>query len=391
MVGDAGTATDAGVRYGRYHPAMDFELSEDQLALRDAASDLLSSRADPARVRAVVDAGGGWDRALWADLCAQGWPGIAVPESAGGIGLGWVEAAVLLESVGAHLAPAPILGQMVALDALVDAAGTGSGSTMSPWVERLIAGDAIAAAAFRPLRADRNEHGDWTLRGRTEPVPFAPSADVAVVRASDANATDSGADALFLVELAAHRPVAEPVMDRTREVGRIELDGVSAVRIGGSDAALAHVDRGAVAYSAELLGAAARCLDVTVEYARDRVQFGRPIGSFQAVKHRCADMLVDVEGMRSTAWWAAWCLSVADDETSIAASTAKAWCSDAADRVLNSTLQVHGGIGFTWECDVHLYLQRVQLDRVSFGNAAFHRDRLAGLLRARVESGVSVI
>ena len=121
------------------------------------------------------------------------------------------------------------------------------------------------------------------------------------------------------------------------------------------------------------------------------MQFGRPIGSFQAVKHRCADMLVDVEGMRSAAWWAAWCVSTDDHESAVAASVAKAWCSDAADRVLGSTLQVHGGIGFTWECDVHLYLKRVQLDRVSFGTAAFHRDRLAALLRARVDAGLSVI
>jgi alkylation response protein AidB-like acyl-CoA dehydrogenase len=360
---------------------MDFELSADQLALRDAATDLLSSRAEPKRVRAVVDAGGGWDRDLWADLCAQGWPGIAVPEDAGGIGLGWVEAAVLLEAMGAFVAPAPVLGQVVSLDAIVRS-GVGS-----PWVERLVAGDAIACAAFRPLVASGAD-GAWTLSGHTEPVPFAPSAEVAVVRAG---VDDGGGEALFLVELGGGAPAAEPAMDRTRELGRIDLDGAPAVRLGGADAVVAHLDAGAVAYSAELLGASARCLDATVEYARERVQFGRPIGSFQAVKHRCADMLVDVEGMRSTAWWAAWCLSVGDDERSVAASTAKAWCSDAADRVLGSTLQVHGGIGFTWECDVHLYLKRVQLDRVSFGGAAFHRDRLADLLRARVDAGLGVI
>ncbi len=359
---------------------MDFELSADQLALRDAATDLLSARADPKRVRAVVDAGGGWDRDLWTDLCAQGWPGIAVPEDAGGIGLGWVEAAVLLEAMGAFVAPAPVLGQVVALDAIVRAGGA------SPWTERLVAGDAIGVAAFRPLVATGGE-GSWTLSGRTEPVPFAPSAAVAVVRAT----TSGDEESLFLVELGDAAPAAEPAMDRTRELGRIVLDGAPAVRLGAADAVRSHLDAGAVAYSAELLGASVRCLDDTVEYARERVQFGRPIGSFQAVKHRCADMLVDVEGMRSTAWWAAWCLSVGDDERSVAASTAKAWCSDAADRVLASTLQVHGGIGFTWECDVHLYLKRVQLDRVSFGNAAFHRDRLADLLRARVDAGLGVI
>jgi alkylation response protein AidB-like acyl-CoA dehydrogenase len=380
MVGHPAPPTDARVRSDRYHPPVDFELSPDQVALRDAADDLLDDRADPRRVRLVVDAGGGWDRDLWGDLCAQGWPGIAAPESVGGVGLGWVEAAVLLESVGAHVAPVPILGQLVAVDAVV------TSDPGSSWTGPLVDGSAVAAVAFRQVRAERD--GDrWLLSGATEPVPFAPSADVAVVSGVDGDGTGR----LFLVEVGDGRPPAEPAMDQTREVGRYAFDATPAVPLGGVDAVRAHVDRGAVAYSAELLGAAARCLDLAVAYARERVQFGRPIGSFQAVKHRCADMLVDVEGMRSTAWWAAWCLSVGDDETPVAASTAKAWCSDASDRVLRSALQVHGGIGFTWECDVHLYLKRVQLDRVAFGTAAFHRDRLATLLRARVEAGDGVI
>ena len=124
--------------------------------------------------------------------------------------------------------------------------------------------------------------------------------------------------------------------------------------------------------------------------AKTRVQFGQPIGSFQAVKHRCADMLVDVEGMRSTAYWAAWCIGN-DADPSVAASTAKIWCSDASKRVMASALQVHGGIGFTWEHDLHFFLKRAQLDQVSFGDAAYHRQRLASLLRPRVEAGESVI
>jgi alkylation response protein AidB-like acyl-CoA dehydrogenase len=352
---------------------VDFELSDDQVALRGAATELLANHASAARVRTVVDAGGGWDRGLWAEMCAQGWPAIAVAEDLGGVGLGWVEASLLLEAVGAHLAPAPVLGQLVAIDALV----RGGQTTHLP---DLMAGEAIAVAAFRGVEATRRD-GTWRLSGRTEPVPFAPSADLVVVPADDR---------VFLVELA-DRPVPQPAMDRTREVARVELDAVPAVELGGPEAVAGLVDHGAVAYSAELLGAAARCLEMTVDYARERVQFGRPIGSFQAVKHRCADMLVDVEGMRSATWWAAWCLAAGDEEASVAASTAKAWCSEAADRVLGSTLQVHGGIGFTWECDVHLYLKRVQLDRVAFGDAAYHRDRLAGLLRDRVRAGRGVI
>jgi alkylation response protein AidB-like acyl-CoA dehydrogenase len=153
----------------------------------------------------------------------------------------------------------------------------------------------------------------------------------------------------------------------------------------------ALLDRAAAGAATEMLGSASRALEMAVEYAKDRVQFGRPIGSFQAVKHRCADMLVDVEGMRSTAYWAAWCIGAGDRDASIAASTAKIWCSDAAKRVMASALQVHGGIGFTWEHDLHLFLKRSQLDQVSFGDASYHRQRLAAMLRPRVEAGESVI
>ena len=199
------------------------------------------------------------------------------------------------------------------------------------------------------------------------------------------------------VELGERRPAAEPAMDVTRQLawlGSAALADAPRIEVGGAAEVARHLDVAAVAYAAELLGVAQRALDLAVAYAKDRVQFGRPIGSFQAVKHRCADMLVDVEGMRSAVYWAAWTLGdvdAADDERSIAASTAKAWCSDAASRVLASALQVHGGIGFTWEHDLHLYLKRAHLDAVAFGDATFHRARLARLLRSRVEGGRSVI
>jgi alkylation response protein AidB-like acyl-CoA dehydrogenase len=180
-------------------------------------------------------------------------------------------------------------------------------------------------------------------------------------------------------------------MDHTRPLGWLVLDGTPARRLGGADLVDALVDRGAALTCAEMLGAADRALAMAVEYAKDRVQFGRPIGSFQAVKHRCADMLVDVEGMRSVTYWAAWCLAAGDAESSVAASTAKIWCSDASKRVMASALQVHGGIGFTWEHDLHLYMKRAQLDQLRFGDATYHRDRLATLLRPRVEAGESVI
>jgi alkylation response protein AidB-like acyl-CoA dehydrogenase len=140
-----------------------------------------------------------------------------------------------------------------------------------------------------------------------------------------------------------------------------------------------------------MLGGAGKVLEMTVEYAKDRVQFGRPIGSFQAIKHKCADMLVDVEGMRSTVYWAAWCIGAGDPEASIAASTAKVWTADASKRVMANGLQIHGGIGFTWEHDLPLFLKRAQLDQLTFGDAAHHRARLAALLRPRVAAGTGVI
>jgi len=179
-------------------------------------------------------------------------------------------------------------------------------------------------------------------------------------------------------------------MDGTRVLSWLTFDGAPATYLGGESLATEIVDRGAVGASAEMLGGADRVLEMAVQYAKDRVQFGQPIGSFQAIKHRCADMVVDVEGMRSATWYAAWALSAGDPDASAAASTAKVWSSDAAKRVMASGLQVHGGIGFTWEHDLHLYMKRSQFDRLSYGDAVFHRERLAGLLRSRLLSGSSV-
>jgi alkylation response protein AidB-like acyl-CoA dehydrogenase len=369
---------------------MEFELSADQSALRDAAADLLAERADPAAVRSVVDAGGGWDRRLWGDLVEQGWAGLLVAEELGGVGLGWVEAAVLCETVGSRVAPAPVLSQLVATSALAEAGDR-------TWLDKLTSGAAVAAVSARPLEVSSGSSG-LVVSGTTEPVAFAPSADVllAVADIGAGAGTGTGADAgsgsrLVLVELGGERPEAEDAMDLTREFARVHLDSMPAIELGGPEGVQRHMDRGATAYAAEMLGCASAALDMAVAHAREREQFGRPIGSFQAIKHRCADMLVDVEGMRSATWWAAWCLATDDPQRSAAASTAKIWCSDAAERVLTSALQVHGGIGFTWESDLHLYLKRVEYDRRAFGTASWHRERLASMLRSRLEAGEPVI
>jgi alkylation response protein AidB-like acyl-CoA dehydrogenase len=165
------------------------------------------------------------------------------------------------------------------------------------------------------------------------------------------------------------------------------MDEVRAHRIGDAGGASRLLERAATTAAAQLLGASARVLEMSVEYAKVRRQFGHPIGSFQAVKHRLADALVDVEGMRSSTYYAAWCLATGDPEGGLAASMAKAWCSDSSRRVTSAGLQVHGGIGFTWEHELHLYLKRAQLDAVSFGTADWHRDRIAGTLGRRLSEG----
>jgi alkylation response protein AidB-like acyl-CoA dehydrogenase len=358
---------------------MDFDLSPDQAALRDAARELLDDRCPTTQVRAVHESGHGWDPDLWTRMVDQGWLGVTIPETDGGLGLGVVELVVMLEEVGRHVAPVPFLPTAVAIES---ARRAGADDV----VASLVTGERTACLAWSPGTATlRAESG--RLRGRSDPVPFAPIADVAVVVAPD-----GADDAVFLVDLDdAGRPPAEPAMDLTRALGWLELDGVAARRLGGADLAVAVLDLGATAVSAELLGASDVAMAMAVEYAKDRVQFGRPIGSFQAVKHRCADMLVDVEGIRSGAYWAAWSIGVDDPDRSIAASTAKTWAGDASKRVMASALQVHGGIGFTWEHDLHLFLKRAQLDQLTFGDASWHRARLGGLLREKVDAGLSVL
>jgi alkylation response protein AidB-like acyl-CoA dehydrogenase len=360
---------------------VDFELSDDQQALAAAARSLLDGLASPEQVRAHMASGQPYDAKLWRSMAEQGWLGIDVPESQGGLGLGFVELAVLIEQLGRHVAPAPLVPSALALGALLESSGLGSS-----WVESLVVGDAVGCVAWAGPRSPVVAKGagdQVVLGGRPDPVIAAPAADVAVVWTPSA---------VFAVDLrAAGRPEPVPALDVTQSVGWLSFDETPAVRLGGADAAGRLLDRAAVAWSAELLGGASRVLEMASEYAKVRVQFGKPIGSFQAVKHRCADMVVDVEGMRSSTWYGAWCLAADHPDASVAASAAKVWCADAAKRVMASGLQVHGGIGFTWEHDLHLYLKRSQLGQVSFGDASYHRDRLAGLLRRRVEAGEPVI
>jgi alkylation response protein AidB-like acyl-CoA dehydrogenase len=387
---------------------VDFDLSADQIDLRDAAAQLLERHASRGRIRARVgdgvvvgtlpganlpgqdaagaDAASGYDAGVWSAMAEQGWLAVERPEAGGGLGLGLVEVAVLCEQLGRHTAPAPFLSSVLVLDALAGTAAQSPASPAARWAADLAEGRAVGCVAFsaRPgaVRVEDGGAGP-VLYGRPDPVLYAPSADVAVVLVDDE---------VFAVSLEERdRPKPEPAMDRTRELGWLEFDGASALRLGGSAAATRLLNRAATGTSAELLGGASRVLEMAVEYAKDRVQFGKPIGSFQAIKHMLADALVDVEGMRSTVYYAAWCNASEDPDASLAASMAKSWCSDAARRVLSTGLQVHGGIGFTWEHDLHLFLKRSQLDQVSYGDAAWHRERIAAILRERLSEGRGVL
>jgi len=387
---------------------VDFDLSPDQLALRDAAASLLDRYAGHDALRARVGDGAvvgtlpgagvehegaapadqsvrGYDASAWSAMADQGWLALELPEDEGGLGLSTVEVAVLCEQLGSRLAAVPFLPSVLALGALCGDEARADASTKE-WREAIADGTLVGCVAFAPssevIRAT-DAGGSWHLSGTTAPTLFAPSADVALVLTeSDVWAVDLRTDG--------RRPEAVPAMDRTRELGVLVFEETPARRVGGKDAASQVLDRAATLVSAEMLGAADRVLAMAVEYAKDRVQFGKPIGSFQAVKHMLADSLVDVEGMRSTVYYAAWCVAAGDRDRSLAASMAKSWCSDASRRVMATGLQVHGGIGFTWEHDMHLYLKRSQLDQVSFGDAAFHRDRIAALLRHRLGSGQGI-
>ena len=409
---------------------MDFDLSDDQVALGDAAKTLLAAAWDRTRLRELVgspEEPPGDHRAicddLWHEMCAQGWTSIEAPEHEAGLDLGLVEVAVLCEAIGRSLAPVPILASIVAQDALRHASRAGSVSTEAPigsatvaeWLGRLTTGDATASASFSlnrdALRASFDPTRGWLLAGRSDPIVHGPSSDLGIVVAhvdlTDAelrervNAADTAssdedplcaARAVFLVPFTDdNRPRLDGAMDRTRLLGRLESSSVNAILLGGPRAVARLLNRYVTGMCAEMLGSCEQVLEMTVAYAKDRIQFGRPIGSFQAVKHRCADMLVDVEGMRSVTYYAAWAVGNDAPDSSEAASAAKTWCADAAARVMASGLQVHGGIGFTWEHDLHLYLKRSQLDQVTFGDAHVHRGRLANLLRARIERGEPIL
>ncbi len=329
---------------------MDFDLSDEQKEIKQVAHDLLGARSPFSKVREAAEAGA-YDPGLWNELVELGWPGIAVSAEHGGQELGAVGLAVLLEELGFACAATPFLSTATAA-AVIEAAGTPE--QRSRWLPGLCSGDATGAVGTRELAAD------------------AEDASVIVLLEGD--------DAVLLdrsdVEV---QPFV--TIDPTRRFATVSGDGEPLA--GGA------VDRVRAAIAAELVGVCQRALDMTLEYVKDRKQFGVPVGSFQAVSHRCAQMLLQTESTRSAAYFAAWAADADPERLPEAGALAAACAADAGREVAASAIQAHGGIGFTWEADVHWLYKRAQLDAALLGGSRRHRAALARMGAARVGGSVA--
>ena len=355
---------------------MNFDFNDEQRAIKEAAREMLASRYPLAEVRRLAEDERGFTDEQWAQLTELGWPGIFVPERLGGQGLGIVELVILQEELGYALAPTPFFSNLCAGLVLQ---GAGEDEQQDRWLAPLAAGERRGTLAVQD-----EDGGDWLegsslvaedsrLSGTKIAVPDAASADFIIVAARGRPyIVESGAAGVTITPT--------PGIDGTRKLYSVRLDGVEAEALAEQGPDLERA-RGAIptALAAESTGVAQRAMEMAVEYAKERKQFDRPIGSYQAVSHRCADMLLEVEGARSTTYYAAWALDHEPETAPVAASMAKAYASDAGWRVTASSLQVHGGIGFTWEHDLHLWLKRGKANAYLFGDARWHRSGVADM------------
>ena len=374
---------------------MDFAFSPDQELLRGAARGFLDDRVTSAVVRALWDDPRGESEALWKDMAGLGWLGLGLPESQGGSGLGMVETAILLEELGRVAWPGPYLEIALASRALL--AG-GTEAQRRRWLPVIAAGDARATVclldegldwdpAATVTRAEAAPAGSGIeppspgavrLWGTKLFVPWAHVADLLLVPAREADGVS-----LFAVTAGAPGLAVSPTaaMDPGTRWSTVRLDAVQVgpeARVGppGRAASLlaALLRAGAVGAAAGMLGCARRCLDTSVAFAKVREQFGQPVGSFQAVRHKCAEMLLEVENAHAATYYAAWALDAGAEDAEVAASVAKAYVGDAARRVCGEAIQIHGGIGFTWEYDLHLYVKRAKALEATYGDGDHHRE-----------------
>ncbi|MBI3244871.1 MAG: acyl-CoA/acyl-ACP dehydrogenase [Deltaproteobacteria bacterium] len=368
---------------------MDFGFSEEQELLRQSAVDFLGKECPMTYVRQMMEDERGYSEELWKKMADLGWMGLIYPESCGGSGLNMVDLVVILEEMGKAALPGPFfstvcLGGLAILEA-------GSPDQKQKYLPGIAAGTTKATLAVLEEDARWDEAGiklqarkgkkGYSLSGVKLFVPDAHVADLIVCAAR----TSDGL-ALFVVERQQAGVVVTPLktMDQTRKLCEVRFDKarVDAAAVLGTpgkgwDVLSRILDRGKVALCAEMCGGAQKVLDMTVDYAKMREQFGRPIGSFQAIQHKCANMLIQVESAKSATYYAAWAVASDAPEASLAAAMAKAYCSDAYRQVSAEGIQVHGGIGFTWEHDMHIYFKRAKGSEVTFGDATWNRELVA--------------
>jgi alkylation response protein AidB-like acyl-CoA dehydrogenase len=368
----------------------DLLYSEDETALRGAVRDLLADRASWRDVLARTETEHTYDTGLWQTLAGQvGVASLLVPESAGGAGASYREAAVVAEELGRAAAAVPFLGSaVIATTALLSIGGDALlGELASGTVTAALAVPFATVPGSRPQPTARidgpvpgSEAGTYRLSGTVAGVADALTADVLLVPA------DGVPFGLYAVRADQAAVTATPVtsLDMTRQLCDLTLDGVPGRQLATGDAAAAAIaaalTAGAAILASEQFGLAERCLDMTVAYVKERRQFARVVGSFQAIKHRLADLYVAVIQARAAARYAADCLATGDPDTPVAVALAKATCSDVALKAAQETVQLHGGIGFTWEHPAHLYLKRAKADSLALGTADVHRGSLAGLV-----------
>jgi alkylation response protein AidB-like acyl-CoA dehydrogenase len=366
---------------------MNFAFSEEQEELRKTVRSFLDSKSPETEVRRLMDTEDGYDPAVWSQMGEQmGLQGLAIPEEFGGSGYSFVELGVVLEEMGRALLCAPYFSTVVlAANTLLQ---SGDDAAKKDFLPGIAAGETIATLAFTEPSGKWDESGitmeasqdgaGWVLNGTKMFVLDGHTADLIIVAART-----SGGVSLFTVvgDADGLTRTALSTMDQTRKQAKLEFAGTPARLLGtegeGWSVLSTVLDLAAVALAAEEVGGGQKVLEMAVEYAKVRVQFGRPIGSFQAIKHKCADMLLEVESAKSAAYYGMWCAAEMNDELPSVASLAKAYCSEAYFHAAAENIQIHGGIGFTWEHPAHLYFKRAKSSELLFGDPTYHRELLA--------------
>lgn len=357
---------------------MNFEFSSEQLQLRDVARRFLEDRSPSSAVRTVMEGGAAYDEALWAGFAEMGFLGVNIPEEFGGLGLGYLELCVLAEEVGRALAPVPFSSSVYLATEFLLAAG--SDAQKSRWLPELASGKAIGTFA---------SSGEVTVRGGTLDGNCWPVADGSVANFAVVAAQGEGGLSLYLVDLDQPEVTRTTLatIDPSRNHARIDFAGAKAEPLGGKGNAskliAAIADKAAVLTAFEQVGGADRALELARDYALERMAFGRPIGSFQAIKHMLADMYVSATLARSNAYYGAWALSTGDADLPAAAATARVSASKAFQHCAKNDIQVHGGMGFTWAFDCHLYYRRANLLALNLGSISEWEDKLITRLQVR--------